>query len=711
MERPVRRVTYCRMCPATCGLLVDVEDNRVVRAVGDVDNPLTRGFSCPKGRHIGDFLSSPERHRTCLKRMPDGTYDPIDPDGAIAEIAAQLDDIAAAHGPEAIGYFAGTQAAFASLTGPMASRWWAGVGSAKSFGTMTIDQSAMWVADGRMGMWAAGDQRFADADVWMLCGTNPVVSLQGGNFTEFPIHDPIRRLVEAKRRGLKLIVVDPRRTEVAAQANIHIQLVPGSDAFLYAAMLHVLLRDGYIDTDFCSRWVNGLGELRAGVEPVTPHVAAWLCGVGAADIEAAARMFGAARKGMALTGTGPDMGPWSNLAEHLCRALNVVGGRYPREGDRLPGFNVLASDKTRPAQAIGPDRTWERGFRSRFGLGRLKGSLPTASLPDEILEPGEDRIRALVVSAGNPAAAIPDQLRAVQALSALELLVTVDPFPTETARLAHYVIAPVMHLERPDTTRVFEALFEEPFAMYTPAIVEPPPGVIDDWEFFLKLAWAQGRTVDFAGRAYPPGSRMPSTEELLASMSSRGRIALDQLKRHEHGVLVPDAAPSVAGPAREDADGRFELLPPDAAEELATALRDAPSEFAGDRPYRLIVRRSKNTMNSLGRRVPPLARRPYNPCFAHPEDLADLGIEAGQLVDVTSAHGTICAVVEPDGTLRRGVVSMTHCFGGLPGVDDDPLLYGANPARLLSLDVDTQTINRMPRMSAVPVTLNPVGRS
>jgi anaerobic selenocysteine-containing dehydrogenase len=699
----MRHVTYCRICPATCGLVVDVEDNRVVRAIGDVDNPLTRGFSCPKGRHIGDFLAAPDRHLTSLKRRPDGTYEPIDVDVAIAEIAAKLQDIAAAHGADAIAYFGGTQAAFASLTGPFAGGWWATMGSHKTFGTMTIDQSAMWVADGRLGTWAAGQQRFEDADVWMLCGTNPVVSMQGGSFTGFPIHDGLRRLIDAKRDGLKLIVVDPRRTEVAAHADIHLQLVPGTDALLYAALLHVLLRDDLFDQEFCARWVNGVDDLRAAVEPFTPDVAAALCGVPSDDIVAAAHMFGEAASGMAFTGTGPDMGPWSNLTEHLARSLNVVCGRYPREGDLLPGYNVLGSDKSRPAQAMPPVRTWERGFQSRFGHGMIYRQLPTASLPDEILVDGPDRVRALVVSAGNPGAAIPDQEKALEALGSLDLLVTVDPFPTETARLAHYVIAPKMHLERPDTTRGFENMFEEPFAQYTPAVIDAPPGTIDDWEFFLKLAWAMGQTLTIAGREYAPGSELPTVDAVVESFSTRGRIGIDELKSHPHGVLVPEARPSAAGPALEGADGRFELLPPDVADELRDALTNAPADLA-HRPFRLIVRRTKETINSLGRRVPTLALKGYNPCFANPDDLAGLGLASGDLVVVESDHGAVHAVVEPDGTVRHGVLSMTHGFGGLPG-EDDPRRFGTNTARLLSVDVDVQTINRMPRMSAIPVSL------
>ena len=110
-------------------------------------------------------------------------------------------------------------------------------------------------------------------------------------------------------------------------------------------------------------------------------------------------------------------------------------------------------------------------------------------------------------------------------------------------------------------------------------------------------------------------------------------------------------------------------------------------------------------MNSLGRRVP--IGLPYNPCFAHPDDLVDLGVVDGDLLVLTSDHGTITVVASADPTLRRGVLSITHCYGSLPGEDDDPRQYGANPARLLSLTEHRQPISQMPWMSAVPVSATP----
>ncbi|HXY94376.1 MAG TPA: molybdopterin-dependent oxidoreductase [Acidimicrobiia bacterium] len=695
------RVTYCRICSPLCGVLVDVEDGRVTHVAGDPDHPLTRGFTCTKGRHLGALHHAPDRFLTAQRNGPDG-FEPLPTEQAVDEIAVRMRAILDEHGPEAIGLFVGTQTYTASLTFSFAGAWLRAVGSHKRFSTMTIDQSAKWVAQARLGTWAAGRQRFDDCDVWMLVGTNPLVSMQGADLTGFPVHDGFRRLDEARRRGLRLIVVDPRRTEVAAHADLHLQLVPGTDVALFAAILRTILHEGLHDAAFCAQWVDGLGELRAAVDGMTPERAAAVTGVEAAAITEAARVFGNAARGMAKTGTGPDMGPHANVAEHLVQALNVVCGRFPREGDRYAGSGVLSGRRNLPAQASGPARTWDRGYRSRLGVGTLMGELPSPILPDEILEPGRDRLRALVVSGGNPAAAFPDQTRTVDALRALELLVTVDPFPTETAQLAHYVIAPTMAFERADDTRGYEHFFSEPFAQYTPPILERPGDVIEDWEFFYELASRMGLLLNIGSRVWEPGTPRPSSEELLESFAQRAQVRYDDVRARPHGAEF-DVAPAVVGPPAPDARARFDLLAADVARELHDALTRVASAGPPARPYLLAVRRSKHVMNSLGRRVP--IGLPYNPCGVHPDDLDALGADEGALLTLTSDHGSVTVVAEADDTLRRGVLSLTHCYGALPGDDDrDPHEFGANPARLLSLTDHRQPVSLMPWMSAVPVS-------
>ena len=326
-------------------------------------------------------------------------------------------------------------------------------------------------------------------------------------------------------------------------------------------------------------------------------------------------------------------------------------------------------------------------------------------LPDEILLDGPDRIRALVVAGGNPGAAFPDQDRILEALEALELLVVLDPFLTETARRADYVIAPTLSLERAEDTRGYGHFSDEPFAQFAAPVLPRPAGVVDDWAFFLRLGQAMGLTLKMGRRTYGPRDPVPTDVEVLAERASGGYVDHAELRRHPHGRVFPDVPAPVVAAAPDEADGRFEVLPPDVEAELRGAFDALAVAEADLRPFRLIVRRSRETMNSLGRRLPGLVRSGSNPCFMHPADMGEAGLLPGALVEITSDHGTVGAVVQPDATLRRGVLSMTHGFGGEPGLEEDPQRFGTNPTRLLSLQEGLQPISRMPLMTAVPVTL------
>jgi anaerobic selenocysteine-containing dehydrogenase len=261
-------------------------------------------------------------------------------------------------------------------------------------------------------------------------------------------------------------------------------------------------------------------------------------------------------------------------------------------------------------------------------------------------------------------------------------------------------------LERAEDTRGYGHFSDEPFAQFAAPVLARPPGVIDDWEFFLRLGQAMGLTLKMGRRTYGPGDPVPSDVAVLAERAAGGYVDYAELQRFPHGRVFPDVPMPVVAATPDDAEGRFEVMPDDVAEELREAFEALTAVETERRPYRLIVRRSRETMNSLGRRLPGLVGRGYNPCFMHPDDLRAEDLLPGAIVEITSDHGSVGAIVQPDRTLRRGVLSMTHCFGGEPGIEDDPHRFGTNPTRLLSLQTALQSISLMPRMTAVPVTLS-----
>src|SRR5581483_1047370 len=339
------------------------------------------------------------------------------------------------HGPRAVALYNGTKS-WASVTFEMARSWLTGIGSPSFYTTVTIDQPAKAMAAALHGYWKAGWHRIVDSDVVMFVGTNPLQSYLV-EAVKLPCTNPTAYLRDCVRRGLKVIVIDPRRTETAQYAAMHLQVRPGEDPALLSAMVRVILEQELYDQEFVRTNARGLDELRAAVDPFTPEYAQRRAGVAAEQVIAAARLFAAGPRGSVVAGTGPNMAPHPLSTEMLVNLLNTLCGRYAREGELVNNAGVLGAAHTPRAEAGDPFNFWEGVEQPRVrGLRALNFQQPTAALADEILTPGQGQIRALICNGGNPAVAFPNQGKVVRALKSLELLVVLDVIMSPTARLA-----------------------------------------------------------------------------------------------------------------------------------------------------------------------------------------------------------------------------------------------------------------------------------
>lgn len=710
---PLVHATYCRNCPSLCGLLVEVEDQKILGIRGDTRHPLTKGYFCVKGLASMDVHNGEDRLTGASARRADGSVNDIDIEQALDEIHSKLAAIIARHGPRSVALYYGTGANNNSLCHSAMKGWFDLIGSPYMFSSMTVDQSAKWVTAGRMGMFATGKYSALNADVVMEVGGNPAISHVSGTI---PMTAPMRALREAQSRGMKLIVVDPRRTETARRADLHLQIRPGEDAALFAGMIHIVLEKGWHDQAFCARFVRPLDELRAAVADFTPYYVAGRTGIDRELIERASEMFARARRKSAASGTGPNMAANSNVAEHLIEAFNAICAGYRRAGDIVRNVQPLFGGHPSREMVIAPHRSWESGPKCRTAdIGPLFAEYPTALLPREIVGNGEDKIRALIVVGGNPLKAIADPDKTLSAFRRLELLVTLDPRPTETAGISHYAIATSLPYERFDYTGMYDPLYSVTFAQATRPLLDRPPGVIDDWEFFWGLARRLSRPLVLkkptfgASHSQIPGpslelelDRKPQTEDLVRWMSSQHLVRYDHLIAHPQGILLDDHA--VIEPAGEDDGIRMDLCPPDVAKELAQVRLG--SEIDTDFPFRLTSRRQLESMNSAYTNASRTRLRyPVNPAFMNPQDMEDQGIFDGDSIEISSAHGTVVTVARRDPSLRRGVISMTHAWGALDPAADPEGTSGAFVGRLISLEKDLQPINYMPRQSAIPIAV------
>jgi anaerobic selenocysteine-containing dehydrogenase len=691
-----------------CGLVATIENDRVVKVRGDRDNPVTRGFACSKGLASPEFHYGPQRILHHQRRRADGRHEPIAFDDAIDLIASGLQPIVDRHGPAAVAAYVGTQATCNALYRPIAIDFLRALGSPSLFSSMTIDQSGKWVTIGRMGSWLAGRQPLKGADVWLLSGINPMVSLSGwsGNL---PPYDPVKRIKEARQAGLKLIVIDPVRTQTAENADLFLQPLPGHDAAIFAGILRIVLSEGWHDREFCAAHVDGLDALTRAVAAFDEALVEQRAGLVPGRLRQAAEMFARdGRRGCAGGGTGPNMAAHSNLAEHLIEALNVVCGRLNRAGEPVPKQPVLNPSRPVRAEVRPARRTWEAGHQGGTGIGTMFGEMMTGTLADEMLRDGG--IRALFCVGSNPANALPDQRHAVSALRSLDLLVTSDPVWSETARLADIVFAVKQPFERPDHTRFLEALgFEEPFAQYTPAIVPPPDGsaVVDDWLVYYRLAQRLGLTLSL-GKPLDM-IETPDSDALLELLAEDARVPLQTVKQHPSGLII-QASDDVIAPPRPGRTERLTLAPSDVLDELAQVHHEDSSNVRGQAPTHLLVsRREREMMNSFGRDLASTRKRmPLNAARLNPSDLLRYGIKDGEMIRIVAEHDEIVAQAHGDEAIRPGVLSMAHGWGGLPGAD--PFQEGASTTRLVARDRAVQTINAMPKLSSIPVIIAPHAR-
>ncbi|MET0920852.1 MAG: molybdopterin-dependent oxidoreductase [Acidimicrobiia bacterium] len=710
--------SFCRVCTNYCPIVVDVEDGRVTRVTGDSDNPVYGGYTCVKGRAQPDYLTHPDRFLTSMKRGDDGALAPIPVQDALDEIAERITAIVDLHGPRAFAGYSGTmQIATGTTSAPFYYALMQGIGTSMLFDPNTIDKGGKQVAASLFGRWMAPSQGFDRPDVALLIGINPLVT-----YTGLPAGNPGAWLSDALRGGMELVVVDPRRSDLARRATIHLQARPGHDAEILAAMIKVILDDGLADDEFLATHVRGVDELRAVLAPFTIDEVAARADVDAGLLRRAAEVYGRAARGYTMAGTGANMSGSGTLIEYLVLVLESVCGRWLREGEVVRAAPTLLPSPACHAQAEPPAAEWRRGdpVRDR-GLTRTAAGMPTSSLAEEILQPGEGQVRGLLSWAGNPVAAFPDQLKVIEALRSLELFVQIDPWPSASAQLAHYVIAPTMQLEAPAVTTGVDGMStrstgygtDQSYGQYTPAIVPPPAGsdLLDDWEVFHGLMVRLGLEVRIPRGTRPPVvlDHTPSTDELLELLTEGSRVPLDEVKLHPSGARFPEPVVRVSA-AEPGWTGRLDAANPEMMADLARIGEHgvAVDVDDADYPFRLVCRRHAHVYNSSCNIDRTNRGRPYNPAFMHPDDLGALGITAGDEVEIRSRLAAIPAIVEPDPSVRPGVVSMMFGFGGGPEHDADVRTFGASPSRLVPTDRVFDRFTGQPRMSNVPVSVTPV---
>jgi anaerobic selenocysteine-containing dehydrogenase len=471
-----------------------------------------------------------------------------------------------------------------------------------------------------------------------------------------------------RERGGRLVVVDPRRTETADIADEHVFIQPGTDAFLLAAMAHVIVTEGLAHPGRAESYVDGLDAVQELVRQVTPEDAERRTGVPAETIRRLARDFAAARRAAVYARLGVCQTEFGTTAYWLVHVLNVLTGRLDEVGGwmlaepafDLPRIGALTTDLP------GYDR-----WRSRVrGIPEVAAEFPSSTLADEILTPGEGQIRAMVLVAGNPVLTVPQGRRIDEALTSLDFCVAVDYYVNESTRHADVILPPTTALERDEFDLVFPAVSVRNHVRWGERVIEPEPDTRADADILRVEASTMGtrraRALNEARRRFLPRRFVDAALRAGPWGLRHGRrLSLRKVRQHPHGLDLGALHPVL--PRRLMTDGkRIRLDHPVVVADwprLMAALH-ARVEPTDGRDLLLIGRRHLRSNNSWMHNSARLTRG-SNHCavLVHPDDAQARGIAAGDRVSVSTAAGSIEAVAEISESVMPGVVCMPHGWG------------------------------------------------
>jgi formate dehydrogenase len=684
-------VTFCRLCEALCGLTVEVRDGDIVKVGPDRDNPHSRGHLCLKGPAMAEVWRDPDRVVTPLRRTgAPGEFSPVGWDEALDEIAERLAGILAQSGPGAIATYTGNPAAYSTGLLYGQREVFRALGLRKHFNPASQDTTARIAANYFLyGALESGGIPDLDAcDLLLVFGANPLVS-HGSNL----ITPRIREDLDGVARRGEVVVFDPRRTETAERYT-HVSLRPGSDVWVLAAMVGEVFRIGGADEAFLAAHTDGAEALRAALAPFTPERARDASGIPASAIRDLAARFAAGRSA-AYGRVGLCRGAFSTLANLLVDGLNIVAGRFARPGGWVFGYSPLDM-----AARAGP-----RGYgatRSRVAdLPTIGGAMPSLLLPGEILEPGEDRVRALIVMAGNPVLSAPGGEHLVEALGALDLLVSADLYVNETNRHAHFVLPAATFLERADVITLPLSNMLRPFQQHTAAVLPPRGDARAELDIYRALA---KRVLARLGRSAPVWAEPFALFDAALAEGDSG-LTLRTLREHPHGVMLDRPCLFEGWEARVAWPGRrIQLCHPRIADELARLA--AETGRAADGQLRLIGRRDLRSLNSWMHNVDRLVRHAGPALEMHPDDAERLALTDGDPVDVRSAAGAVEARVRITETMARGVVCYPHGWGHQGGWRTANAAGGSN-VNVLSPRApdDAEAISGSSFLDGIPVTV------
>lgn len=631
--------TYCRICTNQCGMVVDVEDQRVVKVRADREHPLSQGYSCPKGRALGGLHHHPDAISRPLMRK-DGKLVPVGWDECLDDIAARLGKVIAECGTSAVGVYFGSGLGMDASGYRLVDMFHQALGHPPKFSPLTIDGTAKVLVASMVGGFPGLNPKTDNENVEMLVyiGVNPMVS-HGHNTGMYNPAIPIRA---AAARG-EVWTIDPLFTETAKFSSRHIAPYPGKDYAILAWLVREILDGGPIDL---AQPVQGLEDLRAALAGYDLATAAAVAGVPESDLTdllAAIRRHGHV---VVETGTGVTMGEGANLTQWLAWVLMILTGRMNRKGGTWfhPGFITRYDSFELPVM----DNPFTPGAPTMPQVNGIIGDWPCAALPGEI---AAGHIRAFMNFGGSLIRSFPDANVLAPALGGLDLLVTFDVVANETTALSTHVLPTKGQLERADIS-FWDTLMSSLSMLYTPPVLEPVGERRSAWWVIAQLMRRMGLDLP---EGMPEDDRQPGADDaMLATLLAGARCSFEEVAA-QGSVSLPMEFPGGWVDRHVANMGGWKLAPPPLLEFWAEVRAADEARLGQDRPLCFISRRQRRKLNaSLSFLGSPAD------VILHPDDAGPRGIAHGEPVRVRTSRGEIRLTANVSETMRPGVASIPH---------------------------------------------------
>lgn len=717
-----RKITFCRICEATCGLEVEVDRNRVVSIKPDPEHVVSEGYACVKGTRFASIQNSPDRILHPLKRVGDQWHE-ISWDQAIDEIGRKMREIADRDGPDSVGHFVGSAGGANVLSPMLRGAMMRGLGSRRMYGTGTCDTMNKFRVNEDM---YGSPMRLAYPDTehtgfLMILGANPAVS---GN-TLYHLPKAKERLAEIGRRGGRVVYLNPRRIETA-QPGEHVFIRPDTDVFFLAAFANELIQRGGIDRERIARSMKGFESLAKCVASWTPERQEGVTGVPAETLREFVTAHQAARGAALYMATGVNQGRSGTLCFWLLESINAISGNLDRRGGTLMGEGLFDM-----AREVNNDPQMKVHHAREDGFPTVSGLQPSGMLADDILSDAPGRVAALIVEASNPILACGNPNgRLTRALEKLELLVSIDLFRNEVGSLAHYVLPVPSWLERPEipyALQSFAACTPKPYMIYADAVVDAPPDVRPEWWIFTRLAdaagitlfekpWASAAVKLYARLKYGSlGRFLPGVDRIFDGMLKKAGLpgTREMSQKHPHGIRLPDnEGDNFLGTDRVlTSDGKVDLAPTAYVETFNERIESLYEDELKNRDrIKLIGKREMRRMNSFSSNSEALVKAQTNYAYLSPADAEAIGVGNDDRVEVESRFGKIEIPVRVAPEMMERTVAIPQCWGhenaeGLRHARKHP---GVNSNHLAGDGPETiERLSGMSHLSGILVDIRP----